>query len=241
MNVKKNALTNKKFSLFWQKYDIIIIENPWRCIMKHNIITIGREFGSGGHEIGSRLAKRLGMKFYDKELIKAAAEKMGCCENFIEHNNEKTPSVFARSVSFSRGGATYAQLSPEDNIYVCQSLAIREFAEEGNCIIVGRCADYILRERDDVVNIFVYAPIENRVERKMLLSENEKSAAAIKKEILATDKRREKYYNFYTGNRWGDSRNYHICIDTAKIGIDGAVEIIVDYIEKYSAKGILPD
>jgi len=209
--------------------------------MKHNIITIGREFGSGGHEIGSRLAKRLGMKFYDKELIKAAAEKMGCCENFIEHNNEKTPSVFARSVSFSRGGATYAQLSPEDNIYVCQSLAIREFAEEGNCIIVGRCADYILRERDDVVNIFVYAPIENRVERKMLLSENEKSAAAIKKEILATDKRREKYYNFYTGNRWGDSRNYHICIDTAKIGIDGAVEIIVDYIEKYSAKGILPD
>lgn len=209
--------------------------------MKHNIITIGREFGSGGHEIGSRLAKRLGMKFYDKELIKAAAEKMGCCENFIEHNNEKTPSVFARSVSFSRGGATYAQLSPEDNIYVCQSLAIREFAEEGNCIIVGRCADYILRERDDVVNIFVYAPIEDRVERKMLLSETEKSAAAIKKEILATDKRREKYYNFYTGNRWGDSRNYHICIDTAKIGIDGAVEIIVDYIEKYSAKGILPD
>ena len=208
--------------------------------MKHNIITIGREFGSGGHEIGARLAKRLGMKFYDKELIKAAAEKMGCCENFVESNNEKTPGVFARSVSFSKG-ATYTQLSPEDNVYVCQSLAIKEFAEEGNCIIVGRCADYILRERDDVVNIFVYASLEERVGRKMLLSENEKSAAAIKKEIIATDKRREKYYNFYTGNRWGDSRNYHICIDTAKIGIDGAVDIIVDYIEKYSAKGILPD
>ena len=208
--------------------------------MKHNIITIGREFGSGGHEIGARLAKRLGMKFYDKELIKAAAEKMGCCENFVESNNEKTPGVFARSVSFSKG-ATYTQLSPEDNVYVCQSLARKEFAEEGNCIIVGRCADYILRERDDVVNIFVYASLEDRVGRKMLLSENEKSAAAIKKEIIATDKRREKYYNFYTGNRWGDSRNYHICIDTAKIGIDGAVDIIVDYIEKYSAKGILPD
>lgn len=208
--------------------------------MKHNIITIGREFGSGGHEIGARLAKRLGMKFYDKELIKAAAEKMGCCEKYVESNNEKTPGVFARSVSFSRG-ATYTQLSPEDNVYVCQSLAIKEFAEEGNCIIVGRCADYILRERDDVVNIFVYASLEDRVGRKMLLSENEKSAAAIKKEIIATDKRREKYYNFYTGNRWGDSRNYHICIDTAKIGIDGAVDIIVDYIEKYSAKGILPD
>ena len=208
--------------------------------MKHNIITIGREFGSGGHEIGSRLAKRLGMKFYDKELISIAAEKMGCCEHFVESNNEKTPSIFARSVSFSRG-ATYAQLSPEDNIYVCQSIAIRELADEGNCVIVGRCADYILRERDDVVNIFVHAPIDDRVSRKMMLSETEKSAAAIKKEIATADKKREKYYNFYTGNRWGDSRNYHICIDTSKVGIDGAVDIIVDYIEKNSAKRILPD
>ena len=208
--------------------------------MKHNIITIGREFGSGGHEIGARLAKRLGMKFCDKELITMAAEKMGCCENFVEHNNEKTPGIFARSVSFSRG-TTYAQLSPEDNVYVCQSLVVRELAEEGNCVIVGRCADYILRERDDVVNIFVHAPIEDRVSRKMLLSETEKSAATIKKEIIAADKRREKYYNFYTGCRWGDSRNYHICINTARIGIDNAVDVIVDYIEKYSATGILPD
>ena len=209
--------------------------------MKHNIITIGREFGSGGHEVGARLAERLGMKFYDKELIKIAAEKMGCCENFVENNNEKTPSIFARSVAFSRGATTYAQLSPEDNIYVCQSLAVKELAEEGNCVIVGRCADYILRERDDVVNIFVHASIDDRVSRKMMLSGTEKSAAAIKKEIIATDKRREKYYNFYTGNRWGDSKNYHISIDTSKIGIDGAVEVIINYIEKYSAKGILPD
>jgi cytidylate kinase len=92
-----------------------------------------------------------------------------------------------------------------------------------------------------VVNIFVHAPIEDRVSRKMMLSGTDKSASAIKKEILATDKRREKYYNFYTGNRWGDSKNYHISIDTARIGIDGAVDVIVDYIEKYSAKGILPD
>ena len=208
--------------------------------MQHNIMTIGREFGSGGHEVGARLAERLGMKFYDKELITIAAEKMGCCENFVASNNEKTPGLFARSMTFSRGG-TYTQLSPEDNIYVCQSLAVRELAEEGNCVIVGRCADYILRERDDVVNIFVHASVDERVSRKMMLSETEKSAAAIKKEILSTDKRREKYYNFYTGRRWGDSRNYHISIDTSKIGIDGAVDVIVNYIEKYSAKGILPD
>lgn len=208
--------------------------------MKHNIITIGREFGSGGHEIGARLAERLGKKFYDKELIKIAAEKLGCCEHYIENNNEKTPGMFARSISFSRG-STYAQLSPEDNIYVCQSLAIKEIAEEGNCIIVGRCADYILRERDDVVNIFVHAPLADRISRKMMLSETEKSATAIKKEILSKDKRREKYYNFYTGNRWGDSRNYHICVDTSKIGVDGAVDVIINYIEKYSVNGILPD
>ena len=208
--------------------------------MKHNIITIGREYGSGGHEVGARLAERLGMKFYDKELIKIAADKMGCCEHFVENNNEKTPGLFARSMTFSRGG-TYTQLSPEDNIYVCQSLAVRELAEEGNCVIVGRCADYILRERDDVVNIFVHASIDDRVSRKMMLSETEKSASAIKKEIAAQDKRREKYYNFYTGRRWGDSRNYHIAIDTSKIGVDGAVDVIVNYIEKYSTTGILPD
>lgn len=208
--------------------------------MKHRIITIGREFGSGGHEIGSRLAKRLGMEFYDRELISMAAEKMGCCENFIKSNDEKNPGMFSRSVAFSRG-TTYAHLSAEDSIYVCQSVAIKELAEKGNCVIVGRCADYVLRERDDVVNIFVYAPLEDRVSRKMMLSETEKGAAAVRKEIVSTDKRREKYYNFYTGNRWGNSRNYHLCIDTSKTGIDGAVDIIISYIEKYSATSILPD
>lgn len=208
--------------------------------MKHNIITIGREFGSGGHEIGSRLAQRLGMKFYDKELITLAAEKMGFCENFVEHNDEKKPGVFARSVAFSRGGM-YSQLSPEDNIYVTQTITVRELADEGNCVIVGRCANHILKERDDVVNIFVHAPIEDRVSRKMMLSESETSAAAMKKKILSVDKGREKYYNFYTGEKWGDSRNYHICLDTSKVGIDGAVELIVNYIEQNSATRILPD
>ena len=208
--------------------------------MKHNIITIGREFGSGGHEIGARLAKRLGMKFYDKELITLAAEKMGFCENFVENNDEKKPGVFARSMAFSRGGM-YAQMSPEDNIYVTQTLTIRELAHKGNCVIVGRCAGHILKDRDDVVNIFVHAPIEDRVSRKMLLSETEMSAAAMKKKIIAADKGREKYYNFYTGEKWGDCRNYHICLDTSKVGIDGAVEIIVQYIEKNSVKRILPD
>ena len=204
--------------------------------MKHNIITIGREFGSGGHEVGARLAERLGMKFYDKELIKIAAEKMGCCENFVENNNEKTPSIFARSVAFSRGATTYAQLSPEDNIYVCQSLAVRELAEEGNCVIVGRCADYILRERDDVVNIFVHASIEDRVSRKMMLSETEKSAAVIKKEIVATDKRREKYYNFYTGNKWGKYDNYDIAINSSTLGIRGTAEMIASCVRGLISK-----
>ena len=165
---------------------------------------------------------------------------MGFVESFVESNDEKKPGLFARNMVFSKGGM-YTQLSPEDNIYAAQTVTIRELADEGNCVIVGRCANHILKDRDDVVRIFIHAPLEDRVSRKMMLSKSEKSATAITKEILSVDRSREKYYNFYTGEKWGDCRSYHICIDTSKVGIDGAVEIIVNYIEQNSVKRILPD
>lgn len=208
--------------------------------MKHTVITIGREYGSGGHEIGARLAKRLGIPFYDKELIDIAAEKTGCCENFVRSTDEKKPSVFARSATFSRGYAVSA-LSPEDNIFVQQSLIIRELAAKSSCVIVGRCADYVLQDEDYLVSVFVYAPLQDRINRKKQLSEEEKTEAEIKKEILAMDKRREKYYSFYTGSRWGDSRNYHICLDTAKVGIEHAVDVILNFVNQADNCGILPD
>ena len=208
--------------------------------MDHTVITIGRAYGSGGHEIGARVAAKLGISFYDKKLLKLAAEKTGYCEEFIEHNDEKTPGVFARSMNFARGSA-YTHPSSEDTVFVHQSQIIKELAEKESCVIVGRCADFILRERHDTVNLFIYASLEDRMQRKMALSEEKKSAAQIRKEIMAADRRREKYYNFYTGLRWGNSRNYHLCIDTSLLGVDGAVDLIIEYLKKIGHPGIMPD
>jgi len=208
--------------------------------MKHTVITIGRAYGSGGHEIGSRIASRLGIAFYDKKLLQLAAEKTGYCEDFIKHNDEKTPGVFARSMTFTRG-AGYSHPSSEDTVFVHQSQIIKELAEKESCVIVGRCADFILRDRQDTVNLFIYAPLEERINRKLALSEEKKSKAEIKKEILTIDKQREKYYNFYTGLRWGNSLNYHLCVDTSLAGVDGSVELIVEFLSKIGHTGILPD
>lgn len=208
--------------------------------MKHTVITIGRSYGSGGHEVGARIASRLGIAFYDKKLLELAAEKTGYCEDFIKHNDEKTPGVFARSMTFARG-SSYAHPSSEDTVFVHQSQIIKELAEKESCVIVGRCADFVLRERTDTVNLFVYASLEDRIQRKLALSSGEKSEAQIKKEIVAADKQREKYYNFYTATRWGDSRNYHLCIDTSLIGVDGAVDLVIEFINKIGSSDIMPN
>lgn len=209
--------------------------------MKHTVITIGRSFGSGGHEIGARLAKKLGIAFYDKELLTLAAEKTGCCEDFVKHNDERTPGFFARSVVFTKGHG-YAHPTNEDMIFVHQSQIIKELAEKESCVIVGRCADFILRDCDGVVNLFIYAPLEERIKRKLALSDDPKiTEAKVRKEISAVDKQREKYYNFYTGARWGNSFNYNLCIDTSLVGVDGAVDMIIDFLNKMGHTGILPD
>lgn len=208
--------------------------------MKHTVITIGRAYGSGGHEIGSRIAHKLGISFYDKKLLELAAEKTGFCEDFIRHNDEKTPGMFARSMTFTRG-SSYSHPSSEDTVFVHQSQIIKELAEKESCVIVGRCADFILRDRTDTVNIFVYAPLEDRISRKLALSDEKKTEAQIKKEVLAADKQREKYYNFYTGARWGNSLNYHLCIDTSIMGIDGSAELIIEFLQKLGHTGIMPD
>lgn len=208
--------------------------------MKNVVITIGREFGSGGHEIGARLAEKLNIPFYDKELIDLAAEKSGCCTHYLKKNDEKTPGIFARTAMLSRGNA-YAQMSPEDELFIQQVNIINELANKGPCVIVGRCADYALKERENLISLFVYAPLEARIARKLALGTDGETEKEVKKKILAMDKQREKYYNFYTGMRWGESRNYHFCIDTSKAGIDGSVDLIIDFIEKNTNKGILPD
>lgn len=208
--------------------------------MKNMVITIGREYGSGGHEIGARLAKKLGLAFYDKEIIDLSVEKSGCCENYVRNNEEKTPGIFIRSTMFGKGNA-YATVTPENELFVHQAEIISELAQKGGCVIVGRCADYVLKDREDVIKFFAHAPLEDRIKRKMALSTNGETEKEIKKQIVSTDKRRSKYYNFYTGAEWGDSRCYDLCIDTSKSGIDGAVDLIIDFIKHYKNTSMMPD
>ena len=118
---------------------------------------------------------------------------------------------------------------------------IKELGEKGPCVIVGRCADYVLRDKRNVVKVFIYAPLDDRIRRKMALGTEGNNEKDVKKNILAKEKIRERYYNFYTGARWGDSRNYNLCIDTSKVGIDGAVEIIAAYVDHERQHSILPD
>ena len=194
----------------------------------NTIITIGRQFGSGGREIGIRLAKALNVPFYDKELLRKAAEKSGLCEKIFENFDERPKSLLYSiamdSYLFSLPGAG-ASDSLEQKVYLATYDAIRHVADEGPCVLIGRCADYALADRDNVLKIFIDAPMEKRIEtvaqRENLTPEKARQF------ILKTDKRRASYYQFYTDMAWGDARNVHIALDSGVLGIQRCADILV--------------
>ncbi len=216
------------------------------------VITIGRQFGSGGHEVGLRLAKKLDIPFYDKELLKLIAENSRFAESYLAKMDEQKPSFLnvgpAGMISGAGVGShtetamnQFYHLSPNDQIFLASSKVMHSLAEKGPCVIVGRCADYILRDVDPV-NFFIYADLQDRVARKMALDENQStSAQEMEKLIRQTDKIRGKYYEYYSHESWGAAKNYHLCIDTSVVGVDGAVEIIMKFIEEFRKKNIMPD
>ena len=209
--------------------------------MDNLIVTIDREFGSGGHEVARRLADRLGLKLYDDEIIAKAAEKTGYREEYIKSNEEKAPE-FSIAGIFS---AVDIQASPFVKVQEEEFNIIREIASEGGCVIVGRAADYIL-SNERHVSIFLFAPIEDRVKRKLALAAMDPSAevpdeAAMEKQIKAVDKQRRRYYEFYTDNKWGGRETYDHLINTGRSGINGAVDIIEAYIKGGKDKDILSD
>ena len=182
------------------------------------VITISREYGSGGRAIGEKLAKELGIPFYNKELILMAAKESGLSEEYIK----KTEQM--KSTSFLYGLYMGAQALPmNDQIFLVQSKIIREIAEEGPCVIVGRCADYILRERNDLLNVFVHAPLALRAERAKKVYEKE--ASNMEDFVKKQDKKRASFYNYFSQNKWGDARHYHLAI-SSEYGVDFAVEVL---------------
>lgn len=199
--------------------------------MKPVIITIGRQFGSGGHELGEKLAAKLGIPFYDKELLTEAAKRCGLAEDMVKHLDEKPTSSFLYALSIGSTGYNGDVTMPLGNqVFLAMAQAIKDIADEGSCVIVGRCAEYVLADREELVSVFVHADKDARVKRimeKRQLTEREASVL-----IQKTDKRRAGYHDFYCDDKWGAAATYDLTVNSAAFGIDAAVDMIASYIEK---------
>lgn len=192
--------------------------------MAKRIITISRQFGSGGRTIGKIVAEQLGFDFYDKELIEKVAEKSGFDKRYIEEEGEYSPSKSRFAYSFV--GRNINGMTNNDYIWSIQRKLILELAVKGGCVIVGRCADYILRDRIDVFNVFVHAAIDKKAERIVKLYGE--TDVKPEKRLYEKDKKRAINYKYYTDRTWGMAENYHLTLDSGVIGIDKCAEIIVE-------------
>lgn len=194
------------------------------------VITIGRQFGSGGRDIGMKLAEKLGVKCYDKELISLAAQESGMCKEIMEMHDEKVTNSFLYSLVMDSYAGMYnahgiVDVPINQKVFLAQFDTIKKIADKESCIFVGRCADYALEDEKNVTNVFVSADLEKRIERISDRFKMPESKA--KDKIIKVDKKRAGYYNYYTNKIWGEASAYDLCINTTKISIDKAVDIIL--------------
>ena len=207
--------------------------------MANKIYTIGREFGSGGREVGEKLAAKLGIKLYDKELLQQAAKDSGFCEEIFENHDEKPTNSFLYSLvmdTYSVSGysaAPFLDMPLNHKVFLEQFETIKKIAEKESCVIVGRCADYALSDNPDCINIFIHADLDVRIKNvSRILNITENKARDI---INKTDKQRASYYNYYTSKKWGDSKSYNLSLDAGKLGTDNCVEMILKFRELMDA------
>ena len=202
---------------------------------KNVIITISREFGSGGRIIGSKVAEALNIPFYDRKIMEITAENSGLAVSFVEDTEQRVKNKFLHNLAFGgyHMGAMLgsAQLSLSDKLFISTCETIRSVADSGDAVIVGRCADYVLKDRKNVINIFIYADDEHKRERAIkeygLLPNKADS------EVKSTNKQRANHYNYYTEQIWGDKSNYQLCLNSGFLGIDNTVKIIVDAVKEF--------
>ncbi len=197
--------------------------------MRKVIVTIGREFGSGGREIGIKLAEKLGIPFFDKEIIKQAAENSGIVESVMEYYDEHKTSPI-----FSTGSVLYDiyQMPMSDRVYLEQCKAIKSIAAKGGCVIVGRCADVVLEDNPHLFRVFICGDMKDKLERKAGVEPN-KTEQQLEAHIKSMDKKRAKYYGYYTDKKWGEARQYDVCINSSLLGIDETVNLLAAAAEKY--------
>lgn len=203
--------------------------------MSNYIITIGREFGSGGLDIGKMLSTELGIKCYDKELLQIASKESGLCEEIFQNHDEKPTNSFLYSLvmdTYSVSGyaaASYLDMPLNHKVFLAQFDTIKNLAERESCIIVGRCADYALSEHKKCLSVFIHADEEFRINHLMKTYDWTENKAHDM--IRKTDKKRASYYNYYSSKKWGDARSYHLTLDSSQLGLEGCVEMILKYLD----------
>ena len=198
--------------------------------MKHIIINVGRQLGSGGHDIGRMLALDFQAKYYDRELLNLAAKESGLSEKIFEQNDEK--KGFFRGL-LNIGTPHVNSFKPDlsqESLFPFQSDAIRKAAKEGSCVFVGHCADYVLRDFDNTINIFITASMDYRVEQ--IMNKQHMDAEAARRFIEQGEDKRADYYNYYTGKKWGSAESYDLCIDSSKLGLMETEKLIAQFIRK---------
>ena len=200
------------------------------------IITIGRQFGSAGREIGSKVAEKYGIPFYDKELLSRAAKESGYCEEMIATHDERPTNSFLYNLvmdtySFGYNSSAHMDMPISHKIFLAQFDTIKKIADEGPCVIVGRCADYALAEYANCVHVFVHGDMDSKIKRIMEKYQVNESKA--KDMITKKDKQRQSYYNYYSSKKWGRSDTYDLSINSGKLGIDGTVNLIMQYVDDF--------
>ena len=201
--------------------------------MKHIIINVGRQVGAGGQEIGKMLADDFGAKYYDRELLNLAAKESGFSEKFFKQNDERKGffrSLFNVQAPHLVGGGMYGSNFSQESLFKFQSDAIRKAAEESSCVFLGRCADYILRDFQNVVNVFITASMDFRVD--VISKIKQLDAEHARKLIEHVEARRAQYYNYYTGKKWGAAESYDLCIDASLLGFEETEKLIANFIRK---------
>ncbi|MBE5931237.1 MAG: cytidylate kinase-like family protein [Lachnospiraceae bacterium] len=200
----------------------------------NKVITISRQYGSGGREIGTKLAEKLGIPFYDNELITRAAQESGFAEAVFENAEKKATNSLLYSIamgmsSYGSQDLGFSNLSLDDRIYLAQSNVIRKVAEEGPCIIIGRCSHYVLKDLENALHLFIHADMPFRIERAIRVEHIDPAKA--EEVVLKNDKRRANYYNYHSGEKWGIASNYHLSVDSSLFGIDKTVEGLYNFVK----------
>ena len=206
----------------------------------NTVITIGRQFGSGGREIGEMVAEYFGIKCYDKDLLTRAAKESGFCEEMIKNHDEKPTSSFLYNLvmdtySFGYNSSSFVDMPISHKVFLAQFDTIKKVAAEGPCVIVGRCADYALADRKNVLHLFIYGDEETKI--KFVMNKYHLSESKARDMIIKKDKQRQSYYNYYSSKKWGRADSYDLCINSGVLGLDGTVKLITQYVEDFEKKG----